>query len=87
MEPGAAGGAAGEEGSAGRFPLLFCVNTLLSNGVSAALGGVGASLGWGANAYYWAASVMLGALALATPAILRASDGIGGAIQRLQEED
>lgn len=53
--------------TASRFPLLFGVNTLLANGVAAALGAAGAAAGWSANAYYWAASVMLGALVVGVP--------------------
>ena len=81
------GGEGARVGDTGRFPILFGANTLLANGVSAALGACGAVTGWGANEYYWAVSAMLGALALVAPTILRGpSAGVTTAAHRLEEE-
>ena len=74
---------------AARTPLLFSANTLLANGVGAALASAGAGLGWSAHNYFFVAAGMQ--VALAPAALLLyvrtlESEASGGAGASDQEE-
>ena len=67
-EEGGGGDGDGEQQQqAERVPLLFSANTLLANGLAAAVGGAGAGVGWSANGYIASAVVMQLLVALSAP--------------------
>ena len=97
-EEGGGGDGDGEQQQqAERVPLLFSANTLLANGLAAAVGGAGAGVGWSANGYIASAVVMQLLVALSAPSfsmrhrsLRNVRLGARGEVtvpQRLEEED